>query len=153
MSNLYQIYLISDATGETLDRIFTAIKAQFRNINYKIHTYSFTRTENQILKILEIAEKEKNSIMNLIVRIYDSLGHVWSNHRTDRFISLGLILGFLVGLAIVAISRNFERSLRSHESLDLAFMLKVNMHRLVFAISPFFILIVVENLNNLKNKI
>ena len=40
-----------------------------------------------------------------------------------------------------------------HESLDLAFMLKVNMHRLVFAISPFFILIVVENLNNLKNKI
>jgi len=50
MSNLYQIYLISDATGETLDRIFIAIKAQFKNINYKIHTYSFTRTENQILK-------------------------------------------------------------------------------------------------------
>ena len=35
MSNLYQIYLISDATGETLDRIFIAIKAQFKNINYK----------------------------------------------------------------------------------------------------------------------
>lgn len=46
--------------------------------------------------------------MNLIIRIYDSLGRIWSNHRTDRFISLGLILGFLVGLAIVAISRNFE---------------------------------------------
>ena len=38
MSNLYQIYLISDATGETLDRIFTAIKAQFKNIDYRIHT-------------------------------------------------------------------------------------------------------------------
>jgi regulator of PEP synthase PpsR (kinase-PPPase family) len=36
MSNTYQIYLISDSTGETLDRIFTAIKAQFTNINYKI---------------------------------------------------------------------------------------------------------------------
>ena len=36
MSNTYQIYLISDSTGETLDRIFTAIKAQFKNINYKI---------------------------------------------------------------------------------------------------------------------
>ena len=46
MSNLYQIYLISDATGETLDRIFIAIKAQFKNINYKIHTYSFTRTKS-----------------------------------------------------------------------------------------------------------
>ena len=50
MNNTYQIYLISDSTGETLDRIFIAIKAQFKNIDYKIHTYSFTRTENQILK-------------------------------------------------------------------------------------------------------
>ena len=70
MSNLYQIYLISDATGETLDRIFIAIKAQFKNINYKIHTYSFTRTENQILKILENAEEEKNSI--ILYSIVDS---------------------------------------------------------------------------------
>ena len=37
MSNTYQIYLISDSTGETLDRIFTAIKAQFKNIDYNIH--------------------------------------------------------------------------------------------------------------------
>ena len=29
MSNTYQIYLISDSTGETIDRIFTALKAQF----------------------------------------------------------------------------------------------------------------------------
>ena len=70
MSNLYQIYLISDATGETLDRIFIAIKAQFKNINYKVHTYSFTRTENQILKILENAEQEKNSI--ILYSIVDS---------------------------------------------------------------------------------
>ena len=53
MSNTYQIYLISDSTGETLDRIFLALKAQFKNIEYKVHSYSFTRTENQILKILD----------------------------------------------------------------------------------------------------
>ena len=35
MSNTYQIYLISDSTGETLDRIFLALKAQFKNIEYK----------------------------------------------------------------------------------------------------------------------
>ena len=57
MSNTYQIYLISDSTGETLDRIFLALKAQFKNIEYKVHSYSFTRTENQILKILEAAKK------------------------------------------------------------------------------------------------
>jgi len=63
MNNTYQIYLISDSTGETLDRIFLALKAQFKNFNYKIHSYSFTRTENQILKILDDAKKQKNSII------------------------------------------------------------------------------------------
>ena len=70
MSNTYQIYLISDSTGETLDRIFTAIKAQFKNIKYKIHTYSFTRTNNQISKILSEAEKKTNSI--ILYSIVDS---------------------------------------------------------------------------------
>jgi len=70
MNNTYQIYLISDSTGETLDRIFTALKAQFKNFNYKIHSYSFTRTENQILKILEIAKNEKNAI--ILYTIVDS---------------------------------------------------------------------------------
>ena len=63
MSNKYQIYLISDSTGETLDRIFLALKAQFKNIEYKIHSYSFTRTENQILKILQDAKENKNSVI------------------------------------------------------------------------------------------
>jgi regulator of PEP synthase PpsR (kinase-PPPase family) len=63
MSNTYQIYLISDSTGETLDRIFLALKAQFKNIEYKVHSYSFTRTENQILKILDDAKKNENSVI------------------------------------------------------------------------------------------
>ena len=63
MSNTYQIYLISDSTGETLDRIFLALKAQFQNIEYKVHSYSFTRTENQILKIIEDAKKNENPVI------------------------------------------------------------------------------------------
>ena len=70
MSNTYQIYLISDSTGETLDRIFTAIKVQFKNIDYKIYTYSFTRTENQILKILSNAQENQNPI--ILYSIVDS---------------------------------------------------------------------------------
>ena len=70
MTNTYQIYLISDSTGETLDRIFTAIKAQFKNIKYQVHTYSFTRTDNQISKILLEAEKRNNSI--ILYSIVDS---------------------------------------------------------------------------------
>ena len=63
MSNTYQIYLISDSTGETLDRIFLALKAQFKNIEYKVYSYSFTRTENQIFKILEDAKKNENPVI------------------------------------------------------------------------------------------
>ena len=70
MNNTHQIYLISDSTGETLNRIFLALKAQFKNFNYKTHQCSFTRTENQILKILEICKKNRNSI--ILYTIVDS---------------------------------------------------------------------------------
>ena len=98
MNNTYQIYLISDSTGETLDRIFTAIKAQFKNIEYKIHTYSFTRTNNQISKILLEAEKEMNSI--ILYSIVDSnlakyLADISNQKKIPCFGVLGdLILSF-----------------------------------------------------------
>ena len=95
MSNTYQIYLISDSTGETLDRIFLAIKAQFKNIEYKIHTYSFTRTENQILKILSNAEKSSNSII-LYSIVDSSLAKYLANTSNDKGIPCFGVLGDLI---------------------------------------------------------
>ncbi len=63
MNTTRQIYLISDSTGETIDRIFMALKAQFENFKYEIHQFSFTRTENQISKILEVAKNNNNSVI------------------------------------------------------------------------------------------
>jgi regulator of PEP synthase PpsR (kinase-PPPase family) len=95
MNNTYQIYLISDSTGETLDRIFLAIKAQFKNIDYKIHTYSFTRTENQLLKILSNAEKSSNSI--ILYSIVDSnLAKYLANTSGDKKIPCFGVLGDLI---------------------------------------------------------
>ena len=95
MSNTYQIYLISDSTGETLDRIFTAIKAQFKNIDYKIQTYSFTRTENQILKILFEAEKYSNPI--ILYSIVDSnLAKYLANNSNEKKIPCFGVLGDLI---------------------------------------------------------
>ncbi len=95
MTNTYQIYLISDSTGETLDRIFIAIKAQFKNIDYKIHTYSFTRTENQILKILSEAEKKQNSI--ILYSIVDSnLAKYLANTSNEKKIPCFGVLGDLI---------------------------------------------------------
>ena len=79
MANTYQIYLISDSTGETLDRIFLALKAQFKNIEYKVHSYSFTRTENQILKILEDAQKKKDSVI-----LYTIVDNNLAKHLANR---------------------------------------------------------------------
>ena len=95
MSNTYQIYLISDSTGETLDRIFLALKAQFLNIEYKVHSYSFTRTENQILKILEDARKNKNSII-LYTIVDNSLAKYLANTSEDKNIPCFGVLGNLI---------------------------------------------------------
>ena len=95
MSNTYQIYLISDSTGETLDRIFLALKAQFLNIEYKVHSYSFTRTENQILKILEDAKKNENSII-LYTIVDNNLAKYLANTSEDKNIPCFGVLGNLI---------------------------------------------------------
>jgi len=95
MSNTYQIYLISDSTGETLDRIFLALKAQFLNIDYKVRSYSFTRTENQILKILEDAEKNVNAII-LYTIVDNNLAKYLANVSEDKKIPCFGVLGNLI---------------------------------------------------------
>ena len=95
MNNTYEIYLISDSTGETLERIFLALKAQFLNIEYKVHSYSFTRTENQILKILEDAEKNSNAII-LYTIVDNYLAKYLANVSEDKKIPCFGVLGNLI---------------------------------------------------------
>jgi regulator of PEP synthase PpsR (kinase-PPPase family) len=95
MSNTYQIYLISDSTGETLDRIFLALKAQFKNINYKVYSYSFTRTENQILKIIEDAKKNENSVI-LYTIVDNNLAKYLANVSDEKKIPCFGVLGNLI---------------------------------------------------------
>ncbi len=82
MSNIYQIYLISDSTGETLDRIFLALKAQFNNFNYKTNHFSFTRTENQIIKILENCKNNRKNI--ILYTIVDSKLSTFLNSKAQK---------------------------------------------------------------------
>ena len=63
MNKIYQVYQVSDSTGETLDRIFSAIKAQFSSFKCKTIHLSFTRTENQINKIISKCKSEQNVIV------------------------------------------------------------------------------------------
>ena len=95
MSNTYEIYLVSDSTGETLERIFLAIRAQFKNFNYKTHYFSFTRTENQILKIIENSAKNKNSIF-LYTIVDNKLAQFLSTECNKKKIPCFGVLGDLI---------------------------------------------------------
>jgi len=95
MKNSYKIYLISDSTGETLDRIFLALKAQFENFEYQINQFSFTRTETQIKKILENAEKNKNSII-LYTIVNSKLAKFLSDESNKKRIPCFGVLGDLI---------------------------------------------------------
>ena len=95
MSNTYKVYLISDSTGETLDRVFLAIKAQFKNIEYDIKSYFFTRTENQVVKILEEAKKKENSII-LYTIVDNALAKFLANESYEKKITCFSVLGNLI---------------------------------------------------------
>jgi regulator of PEP synthase PpsR (kinase-PPPase family) len=96
MSNTYQIYLISDSTGETLDRVFLAIKAQFKNIEYDVKSYFFTRTENQVIKILEEAKKKKKKSIILYTIVDSGLAKFLANKSDEKKIPCFGVLGNLI---------------------------------------------------------
>ena len=63
MRHKYQINLISDSTGETLDRIFLALKSQFLNFDCEKKEHIFIRTEQQMDKIIKECEGKENVII------------------------------------------------------------------------------------------
>jgi regulator of PEP synthase PpsR (kinase-PPPase family) len=63
MNEKYNVYLVSDSTGETLDRIFLSLKSQFANFEYEKKEFAFVRTEQQIDKIVKECKKVNNSII------------------------------------------------------------------------------------------
>ena len=95
MNKSHNIYLISDSTGETLDRIFLALKAQFENFDYQISQFSFTRTETQIKKIIENAEKNENPII-LYTIVNNKLAKFLANETNKKKIPCFGVLGELI---------------------------------------------------------
>ena len=63
MNEKYNVYLVSDSTGETLDRIFLSLKSQFANFDYEKKEFAFVRTEQQIDKIIKECSEQQNSII------------------------------------------------------------------------------------------
>ena len=95
MSEKYNVYLISDSTGETLDRIFLSLKSQFLKFKYNKKEFVFVRTEQQIDKIIkECKNIESPIILYTIVEV--KLAKYISNQAEKYNIPCFGILGNLI---------------------------------------------------------
>jgi len=95
MNEKYNVYLVSDSTGETLDRIFLSLKSQFANFKYVKKEYAFIRTEQQIDKIIEECKEQENSII-LYTIVETKLAKYISNVSEKSNVPCFGILGNLI---------------------------------------------------------
>ena len=57
MNEKYNVYLVSDSTGETLDRIFLSLKSQFENFEYEKKSLLLLEQNNKLIKLLKSVMK------------------------------------------------------------------------------------------------
>ena len=95
MNEKYNVYLVSDSTGETLDRIFLSLKSQFANFEYEKKEFAFVRTEQQIDKIIKECINSNNSLI-LYTIVETKLAKYISNHSEKNNVPCFGILGNLI---------------------------------------------------------
>ena len=95
MNEKYNVYLVSDSTGETLDRIFLSLKSQFANFAYEKKEYAFVRTEQQIDKIIKNCFETQNPII-LYTIVETKLAKYISNISQKNNVPCFGILGNLI---------------------------------------------------------
>ena len=95
MNQKYNVYLVSDSTGETLDRIFLSLKSQFSNFDYEKKEFAFVRTEQQIDKIIKNCLKFNNSLI-LYTIVETKLAKYISNQSEKNNVPCFGILGNLI---------------------------------------------------------
>ena len=91
----YNVYLVSDSTGETLDRIFLSLKSQFANFEYEKKEFAFVRTEQQIDKIIKECNQIDNSLI-LYTIVETRLAKYISNKSEENNVPCFGILGNLI---------------------------------------------------------
>ena len=95
MNEKYNVYLVSDSTGETLDRIFLSLKSQFANFEYEKKEFAFIRTEQQINKIIKECNQIENSII-LYTIVETKLAKYLANQSEKNSVPCFGVLGNLI---------------------------------------------------------
>ena len=95
MNEKYNVYLISDSTGETLDRIFLSLQSQFKNFKYEKKEFFFIRTQQQVDKIISDGIKGENPII-LYTVVETKLAKYLANKSEEANIPCFGVLGSLI---------------------------------------------------------
>lgn len=95
MNKTYNFFLVSDSTGETLDRIYLALKAQFPDNDYKIHHFAFMRTTTQTATLIEACKKVDNPIILYTLVEKQTTNHIINECKAFNIPCFGL-LDFLI---------------------------------------------------------
>jgi len=90
MNKNYNFYLVSDSTGETLDRIFLALKAQFPNNNFKIHHFAFMRTTTQTATSINACKKSENPVILYTLVEKQTTNHIINECKAYNIPCFGL---------------------------------------------------------------
>jgi len=91
MNNKIDLYLVSDSTGETLDRIAVAIKAQFHDVNFLVHHFSFVRTKDQIHAFIKRCKKDKNPVILYTLVEQEAVSYLKNQAFLEKITCLGVL--------------------------------------------------------------
>jgi len=117
MNKIYQVYQVSDSTGETLDRIFLALKAQFSGFECKTIHYSFTRTKNQIDNIITKSKTEKDVIILYTIVDNDLSKYLIEETKKNNIPSFE-VLGNLISDFSKLLKKEASRKISGQHALD-----------------------------------
>ena len=114
MNNTYQIYLISDSTGETIDRIFLALKAQFQNFKYRPEKWTPKDILQHIIdneritayRALCLSRGESKKLMG-----YDENHYGMNSNANDRSMESLLEEFKLVRQSLILLFENFNKKM------------------------------------------
>lgn len=67
MAEVRHIYLLSDATGETVERVVRAAMTQFKDVDAKLHRRGGLRTQEDIIAALDEARAQPGIVMYTLV--------------------------------------------------------------------------------------
>jgi regulator of PEP synthase PpsR (kinase-PPPase family) len=88
------IYLLSDATGETVERVVRAALTQFRDVDVRLHRIGQLRTNEDILRALDEADKQPGLIFYTLVD--NELSQLIRSEAANRQLEAVDLLTFLL---------------------------------------------------------